>query len=327
MYGTGTVRAGISTVVGLSAALLLATVVAASAGCDGDDTTAVDQHRVEPYQIAAVDIDIGGDDEEWTPANEEVQQWFDDAVDDSHRGLSRRQAGMGMHATVYHRTRLQPMAGGARIAVDVDAHLHRSLLATGDSMINLRATATAQEELSGRHPSHHRLRRIAHDLGKEAQAEVVDRLRLRARLEQYGDDRLAAWIGDDRLGNAQRQIAIEWAIDEDVAVDDALRGALVKSADGDDDDLVWAACRALVALDVDGAERIVMERAQRYSRDKKYDRFLDYLPLLGRLDAAWISIYLETVAEAHAAPQVRDEARSIVADRPSPTVGDYPAGD
>jgi len=327
MYGTGTVRAGMPAVVGLSAALLLAAVTAMSAGCDSDDDPAVDQRSVEPYQIRAVDIDIGGDDEAWAPASDEVRQWFGDAVDDSHRGLSRRSAGMGMHATVYHRTRLQPTTGGARIAVDVDAHLHRSLLATGDSMINLRATATTDEELSGRHPSHHRLQRIAHSLGKEAQQEVADRLRLRARLEQYGDDRLANWIDDDRLSSAQRQIAIEWAADEDVAVDDALRRALVNSTDGDDDNLTWAACRALVELDVDGAERIVMERAQRYSRDNQYERFLDYLPLLGRLDAAWISIYLETVAEAHAAPQVRDEARSIVADRPPPNAGDDGTGD
>ena len=280
-------------------------------GCDRENKK--DPSQSDPYRITDIEINGAHEREHWAPGDEHITRWFDAALYASDRGISRRQSGMNMQVTVHHRVRIEPLRRGARLVVDVDAEARRNSVSAEAPMVTLQATAQYRHLLARGRPSDKVLHALSRTLGRQAVDDVVTQLRLRARVRQSEANQLARWIADDDVDRATRRYAIRRAL---IYAPENLEPTLVDVAAGDDDEMVISAARALREIDSEHAAHAMMAVAQKLSRDEDYERFLEVLPLLGKLDAPWVSIYLETVAEAHRVPRVRSRASSLAAERP-----------
>ena len=301
MYGGGVVSArwrpwtAAILVMGLSMVL----------GCDGDDYSSTD----EPYRIGAMELNGDGEFHEWAPGDEHVSRWFDEALGDSDRGVSSSAEGMEMDLSVHHEVRLVELEHGARLEVDVEAQATRSVVSSSSPMVTLSAEANYQHPLARGRPSEQVLHALSRTMGHQAVGDVVEQLRLRARIRQSSSAEVAELIADKRADEEERLYAIEHVVQ--TKTKSAVPG-LEQAVEDQNLDVSTAAARALYALEADSAAHGLMHVAQRLSRDKEYDRYLQLLPLLSQLDAPWVSIYLETVAKAHQAPRIRERVRSVM---------------
>ncbi len=292
-------------------------LVAALVGCD--EKKSVDASQSNPYRIT--DIEINGEQERqsWAPGDEHITRWLDAALFASDRGLSRRKEGMNMRVVVHHQVRLEPLRRGARLVVDVDAEARRNSVSSEAPMVTLTASTQYRHLLARGRPTDQVLYALSRTLGRQAVEDVVTQLRLRARVRQTNPAHLSRWITDEEVHASSRRYAIRRAL---IYAPRNLEPALLEVVESNDEEMVVSAARALHELESERAAYVLMDVAQQLSRDEEYDRYLRVLPLVGQLDAPWVSIYLETVAEAHRVPRVRNRASSLVADRP-PVLQDY----
>lgn len=281
------------------------------AGCDGDETP--DASQLEPYQIAAVEIsDDNGEQQPrpaWSPGDTDVTRWVEAALHDSHRGISRRDDGMEMRVVFHHRIDLEQVRGGHRLVVGVDAQAERQVVDNDSPMVTLTGRAKYGHFFAENRDTQDLLNAMSRTLLRQAIDDVVDQLRLRARVRQLDASRLVDWIDNDELRASVRHYAIRRAL---IYTPDGLEDTLKKAVEQSDDEMAVYAARALFELDSDRAAHALMEVAQRLSRDKKYDEYMELLPLLGKVDAPWVAIYLKTVADAHRIPRVRRQASAVL---------------
>lgn len=294
-------------------AWLLVVITGVATACDDHEEERADEQIPEVLRVADVEVETSGEDEQWSPDAERVDDWFNRALQESDLGLSADEGDVEMKVHLHHRTHLQEASEDQRMAVHVDARAVRRVVGNGEPMISLEAEATEASLIGEQHPSVLRLHHENEQVGREAVGRAVDKLRLRARLEGGGTERLLAWIEDETADTDKRVIAIDWAVDRQLE-GAVVRPALVEALQADDPEIVGRACRALVELEVEGAAHLVVDRAQQLSRQDQYEAYLEVVPVLGELDERWISIYLQTVARAHDDPRVRQKARSTLDD-------------
>lgn len=295
------------------AALIAVVIGAGAVGCDDEP----DSPRA--YQIVDIDVDVDGDDDRWLPDQRRVQMWFTSAVGDNQGLVSTNNDGEPMRATLTQRMRHHNDGVSTRLVVAVEAELSRVAVSDNDTAITLQARSSADKVLAAAEPADRQLHQTGRALTVEAVETAAEKLELRARLRHWGNRQLLEWIGDDTTDTRRRMVAIDWLIDGQVGIDDRrLRPVLADATATDDDDVAVTAARAMVHLDLDNAAHVLMDRAQSASRHGDYDRYLRLVPLLDELDEEWISIYLHTVADAHAQPRVRSEVRSVVGDDDPP---------
>ena len=282
----------------------------ALAACDDDD--GLDPVESEPYKIASLQINGEGTSYPWAPGDQHLTNWLEDALHASHRGISRSQDGMEMNLTVHHRIELQELQRGARLVINIDAIAERGLVDSESPMVTVRARARFRHLLARGAPSESVLYALSRTMTQQAVDDVVQQLRLRARVRQMSPAELSRWIDDDEIDANVRRYAIRRAL---IYRPPHLEPTLVNVVDHGDDEVAPAAARALFELESDRAPHALMNVAQSLSRDGDYDRLLNLLPMLGELDEPWIALYLETVADAHGVARVRARARSVVGER------------
>ena len=116
-------------------------------------------------------------------------------------------------------------------------------------------------------------------------------------------------IRQEEQARSARLLAIEQVV---FAEEKSAEEALFDASQGEDLEVALAASRALYQLKSEQAGRALMGVAQRTSRDRHYEIYLEILPMLAELHEPWIHLYLETVAEAHRLRRVRESVRSLL---------------
>ncbi len=296
-------------------------------GCRGDPADAAD---VEPYQVVEIEISGTTDIEEqgWGPVPESLERWLASSLAGSNRGITAEKEGMEMRAVVEHGVHLIPRREGALLRVDMKMQLERMAVENGAPMVVLTASAEYRHPFALGQPTKGVLDPISRILARQAVDDLVGQLRDQAVVRQTLGPELARWVNCEETSNSARLLAIQRVVvtapEDGPAAGEA---ALAEAARDVDDDVAEAAARALYELRAEGAAYGLMRVAQRLSRDQKYDRFMALLPLLGRLEVAWVEIYLETVARAHRIRRVRQaagtalEQKSQIGYRNSESVG------
>lgn len=269
----------------------------------------------EPYQIESIEVDVSGDADDWGPADEQVEQWFDSSLRSSNRHLTRQVPGMPMTATLHYDAQLQKMDRGSKLVLDIDAQTIRRATPAGEPTVVLAADARYLHPLSEPRPADPILEKMTHTLGRQAIDEVVDQMRAAARIRQAKVWQLVLWSSAAYADEATRTLSIGELATRQV------RGAepiLIELVDDSSSEVAIEAARALHALGSGRAEHVIMDLLQQMSRDEQYDEYLQLVPIVAKMDAPWISIYLETVAAAHTHYRIRQRARSLSKKRPDP---------
>ncbi len=281
-------------------------------GCDDEARDAA------TYRVTTVEAESDNGDG-WRPSGDQIEGWVDEALADSDRGLRVGRMGPGLEMTVVTDTDVRGAEGSERLVVEVDGRVQRPVVTPGASMVEFRADTRIAHVFADGPPSEPQLHALSRALNRSAVEAVVDELRDRALVDHLDPLELAVQIADPGQEEKARKMAIDRAVVEGVGaggeVDEVVERGLVKAVRTGDDAVVVDAAQAVVDLEIDDAGRMLLDEIQRLSRDGDYGRMIDLLPILAELDALWISIYLETVAEAHAAPHVRKTARELAEER------------
>lgn len=304
----GAMRGGIAWMASFLMMLAAVVIVATIGHCDDETETDSDSDH---FQIVAIDVDTVGDDD-WIPDGDRIELWFSTALNGDEL-LSTQRDGTPMRARLNHQVRRHDGSEATRLVVDVDVRLDRIVTSSNDQTEEIRASATTDRLVMGSDPSPTSLLHLSRRLGIEAIAAATEKLGLRARIATQGEEVLLDWIGDtEDKEPTNRLLAIDWAVDTALADDTRLETVLAETTGDEDADVAVAAGKALLDIEADRAAHLLLERTQQASRDQDYDLHIRLLPLLGKLDEKWISIYLQTVAEAHDERRVRNVARSVV---------------
>ena len=278
-------------------------------GCDRE---VVDASEVGPYAVAEVQVINDVERPGWAPGDDQMSTWFGEALGLSEKGLSAGPEGMAMRATLHHRVELRELPRGARLTVYVDLQAERSVISDEEPMVTLLARAERRHILARGMPSEEVLQGLSYALGRQAVDDAVLQLRLRAQIRQMEPAGLVAWVGDEELPDAVRRYAIRRAA---LHQPPGLEEALIEVAYQAPNQVAASAARALHAMESERATHLLMDVAQRASRDEEYDLYLGLLPLLADLDEGWVNIYLQTVARAHSVARVRVEAQAAIGGR------------
>ncbi len=305
---------GRATIKGLVMAIAALFVIV---GCDRNEECEL--HLSNPYKIGELELNGVDEMQPWAPEDADVLRWVERALDDSHRGISRSEGGMEMRATLSRRVQLEQFADRSRLIVGLEAQVERVIVPSGAPMVFLTADVEYRHTMAERAPSEEVLRALTRTLERRAVGDVVNKLRLRARIRQSGPAELSSWVTDSSIPATERIYAMRRAQHQGST---QIEKALSEAAADEDVHVAVAAARTLLEMESARAAHQLMAVAQRMSRDREYDHYLELLAMLGRLDDAWISIYLETVADAHRFQGARARARELVADRPPPVQAD-----
>lgn len=284
--------------------------VLALSGCRS--AGAVDEAQRGPYRVASVEVEAVDSEQmvaDWAPVTEVVERWFEKALRDSDRGVSRQEAGMAMRARVQHRARIDNRRDGARLIVVIEVELERTDVVESASAVRLVAKSEFRHPFALGQPSRPLLVPISHTLTRQAVDHAVAQLRDQAVVRQALGEELVERINDPRSAESARVLAIERLVR---LAPDGASAALAVAAQDKDEEVAMAAARALFNVDRASSAQTIMKVAQRMSRDRDYERYLALLPLLGELDEPWVALYLETVAEAHRIRRVREQARALL---------------
>lgn len=286
-------------------------LVVLGAGCDGDEPPGP---RDGPYAVVDVEWETDDDAQSWAPRGEQYRDWFQGAVDHSQRGLSNGGDGFAVTAKIHHTASVEERDGSPQLVVEIQTDLVEEVRPDDEPSLTLTTEAEFLHPLSKKHPTDQVLMQVSRTLGKEATEKIVEQLRHQARVRQGEAWELVRWTRASTMEDEKRLLAMREMVRRQV---EGAGPALRTAADDESTAVAAGAAEALYDLESDGAAHAVMDVAQRMSRDEHYDEYLRLLSVVGKLDAPWVSIYLETVAQAHSDYRVRQKARSISAERPS----------
>ena len=293
--------------------LAAAAMILMGSGCDDDEP------HSEGYRIVDIEVDADDGDDPWMPAEKRVQMWFASAVGDDNGLVSTRTDGRDVTAELTHRVRRHSDGNATRLVVDVNVRLRPAINSDDNQPASLHADTMLDEVISDANPDNGQLSRTARQLSVRSVEKAAEQLELRARLDRGEDRQIVDWIADESADPLRRKQAMQWVADATVTVDNfRVQPKLVEATEDEHHGVAITAGRTLVAIDADDAAHLVMDRAQEASRSGDYDRFLQWTPLLDELDEQWISIYLQTVADAHDEPRVRQKVRHLIDDESPP---------
>ncbi len=273
---------------------------------------AADEEEPPGFTVGEVEVRGSGERAErgWLPQEETVEGWVRRGLGESERGLRQGEEGQEeLRGTVRYTAYILSRPKGSTLRVDVDVQLEGDVW--DGQTVALMVSRQKRQALSQRRPDDELLRPMSRALVRQAVEEAVEEARDQAEVEVATPEELRNWIlGDGSTSARKRAIRRARWVDDDQTL-----GAVVAVARHGEDELSVAAARVLLERGSPEAGRALMRIAKQLSRDRKYDEYLEVLPLLNGLDEAWIDLYLQTVAEAHRAPRVRKRAQELVAGR------------
>jgi HEAT repeat protein len=124
-------------------------------------------------------------------------------------------------------------------------------------------------------------------------------------------DAIVSDLEDGDVSDAERLDAIHQAREAGVGeAIPALRGLL----EADDLEIVVAAAAALAGLDAEDAGGDIVEAASRLSRSHDFEYLRQLLFIIGDVGGPQARIYVETVAEGHQVPAIRQTAAQVLQD-------------
>jgi HEAT repeat protein len=120
---------------------------------------------------------------------------------------------------------------------------------------------------------------------------------------------LVAALADDEVSDERRLEAIHQARDAKIS---EATPALRELLSADNSEIVVAAAAALDGLDAKDLGPDIVEAASRLSRDHKFESLRQLLFIVGEVGGPQARIYLETVAEGHEVPGIRQTASLVL---------------
>ena len=280
-------------------------------GCDRDgEEPGVHQG---PYSVVDIHLEQAEGADGWAPGDERVHRWFQEVLEESKRGMANGGEGFPVEARLRHGVRIDELDGATQLIVELDVAITEVGAAGGAPVLSMSTEAEFFHPLSEDHPDDDVLQAVSATLGRQAVEETVDQLRNLAEIKQGESWELVRWSRTSGFGKERRLLAIQELAHRDV---EGAEATLKRATESESPKVAVEAALAMYKLDRDQAAHPLMDVAQRMSRDEEYEHYLRLLPVVGKLDEPWVSIYLETVAQAHTDYRVRQKARSLSAERP-----------
>ncbi len=266
-----------------------------------------------PYVVVSVELQESEDAERWVPGEEDARRWFQEVLRKSERGLAEEGSGLPVRVILEKELRLREMGSKKQLVMEFRAQVVESQLSGVVPELELTTEAEYVHALKEERPDDEVLEAMSNSLGRKAAQESMDVLRLLAVVRQGEPWELVRWSRTSTFGEEKRLLAIQELARREVA---GAVPVLKTATKAESAAVAVEAAEALYALKRNDAAHLVMDVAQRMSRDEYYDEYLRLLSTVGKLDEPWVSIYLETVAQAHTNYRARQKARTLSAERP-----------